>query len=168
MRPHALSIGLCLLATSGGFAQPKASLGGVWRVTEEVWPDTQDAERGARTADPQPSLIIFTRDYYSEVFVRTGQPRTPVAPAKDPQNLTDAEKIARYEEWRQFAANGGTYEIKGSTLIRRVTVAKSARIMTRGVPHIQEFRLEGPDTIWLIPIAEESATEPRIKLTRLE
>ena len=32
---------------------------------------------------------------------------------KDRQNLTDAEKIAFYEQWRAFAANSGTYEIKG-------------------------------------------------------
>jgi len=34
--------------------------------------------------------------------------------------------------------------------------------------HAVEFKLETPNTLWLIPTADESATEPRIKLTRVE
>jgi hypothetical protein len=58
--------------------------------------------------------------------------------------------------------------IKGSTLIRRSIVAKNVNLMTRRTQHIQEFKFEGPDTLWLIPTVDESAIEPRIKLTRLE
>jgi hypothetical protein len=83
--------------------------------SEQIMPNTKPAEKGAVITNPQPSLIIFSRGYYSEVFVRGEKPRAEVAPAKDPQNLTDEEKIARYEQWRQFAANAGTYQIKGST-----------------------------------------------------
>jgi hypothetical protein len=76
------------------------------------------AEKGAAVtiSNPQPSLAIFTRGYYSAVVVTGTQPRAAVAPPKDPQNLTDAEKIARYEQWGPFIAIAGTYEIKGSTL----------------------------------------------------
>lgn len=96
------------------------------------------------------------------------RPRPTIAPVKDPRNMTDAEKIARYEQWKPFAANAGTYEIKGSTIIFHVIVSKNVNIMSRGKPQILEFRLEGPNTIWLIPTAEEAAIEPRIKLGRLE
>jgi hypothetical protein len=113
-------------------------------------------------------LIIFTRGYYSEVYVTGGQPRAIVAPAKDPQKLTDAEKIALYEQWKPFTANSGTYEIKGSRVIRRAIVAKNVDVMTRRTPNIQEFKLEGANTLWLIPIPDQSATEPRVKLTRME
>jgi len=157
-----------MLAVSGAFAQTKDPFEGVWRRAEEVWPDTNAAQKGATIINPQSSLITFTRGYYSEMFVLRGQPRAPIARPKDPQNLTDAEKIALYEQWRRFAANSGTYEIRGSTLIRHAVVAKNVNIMTGGAPHIQEFTLEGPNTIWLIPTAQESATEPRIKLTRLK
>ena len=92
--------------------------------------------------------------------------RPSVAPSKDPRNLTDPEKIALYEQWRPFTANSGTYEIKGSTLIRRA-IAKNVDAMTRDT-NIQEFKLEGSDTVWLIPIPSRSATEPRVKLIRLE
>jgi hypothetical protein len=47
-------------------------------------------------------------------------------------------------------------------------VAKNVAVMTRGTPTIWEFKLEGPNTLWLIPTGDLAATEPRIKLTRLE
>ena len=96
------------------------------------------------------------------------QPRAAVEPPKDPQNLTDAEKIALYEQWRQFVANSGTYEIKGATITRRPIVAKNVAVMTSGTPNIQEFKLEGANTLWLIPTGDQAATQPRIKLTRVE
>ena len=164
MKRSALTIGFCLLAASASFAQTKTPFEGVWRISEEILPGTNTAT----TIDPQSSLIIFTRGYYTEVFVMRGQPRAPGPPPKDPQNLTDAEKIARYEQWRPFAANSGTYEIKDSTLTRRVIVAKNVNLMTRRLPHIQGFRFEDANTLWLMPIPEEAAIEPRIKLTRLE
>jgi len=79
-------------------------------------------------------LFIFTKGYYSSLAVRARQPRPAVAPAKDPGNLTDAEKIARYEQWSQFTANSGTYEVKGSMLLLHPLVAKNVEVMTRGTP----------------------------------
>jgi len=163
MKQSVLAFGFCLLAASASLAQTKMPFEGVWRISEEIMPGAN----AATTIDPQSSLIIFTRGYYTEVFVMRGQPRAQV-PLKDPQHLTDAEKIARYEQWRPFAANSGTYEIKDSTLIRRVIVAKNVNLMTRRLPHIQGFRFEDANTLWLMPIPEEAAIEPRIKLTRLE
>lgn len=170
MKRYALSIIFCALATSGAFAQTKLPVEGVWRVAERITPGTHPQAKGVTVTnrDPAPSLIIFTRGYYSEVYVTGGQPRTGFAPAKDPQNLTDAEKIARYEQWKPFTANSGIYEIKGSTVIRRAIVAKNVDVMTRETPNIQEFKLEGPNTLWLTPTPDQSATEPRVKLTRIE
>jgi hypothetical protein len=169
MKRYALLIIFCALAASAVFAQAKSPLEGVWKIVEEVAPSTNPADKGATTtySNPQPGLIIFTRGYYSTVIVTAEQPRAAVAPAKDPQNLTDAEKIARYEQWRGFAANSGTYEIKGSTLSTRPIVAKSVNLMTRQTPITWEFKLEGPNTLWLIPTGQ-SATEPRVRLTKLE
>ena len=162
------ALSVFLLLPNAAFTQTKNPIEGVWKIVEYVRPGKSSAEKDTTITNPQPGLIIFTGSYYSEVFVMGDQPRAAVAPVKDRQNPTDAEKIARYEQWRQFAANAGIYELKGSTLIRQVTVAKSVTIMTSGKPHIQEFRLEGPNTLWLIPTAVEAAIEPRIKLTRLE
>jgi hypothetical protein len=168
MKRYALSILFCVLSASAAFAQTKTQVEGVWKVAEVVTPGRNPAEKGATDSNPQPSLIIFTKGYYSQVLVPGAQARTAVEPAKDPQNLTDAEKIARYEQWNQFVANSGTYEIKGSTIIRRVIVAKNVAVMTSGTPNIQEFKLEGPNTLWLIPTGDQAATLPRVKLTRVE
>jgi hypothetical protein len=168
MKRFALSIAFCVLSASAAFAQTKTPVEGVWKVAEVVTPGSNPAEKGATNSAPQPGLIIFTRGYYSQVMVTGDQPRAEYAPAKDPQNLTDAEKVARFEQWRQFAANSGTYEIKGSTLTRRPTVAKNAQFMGAQAAVTQEFKLEGPNTLWLIPTGDQAATQPRMKLTRVE
>jgi hypothetical protein len=167
MKRLTLSIVFCVLFASAAFAQTKSPIEGVWKIAEVVVPSRNPAEKGTTISDPQPSLYIFTRGYYSQLLVQ-GEPRTAVAPAKDPQNLTDAEKIARYEEWRRFVANSGTYEIKGSTLTRRAIVAKSVNVMTNQTPNVQEFKLEGANTLWLIPTGDQAATQARVKLTRVE
>ncbi len=163
MKRLALSIGFFLLSVNATFAQTKSPIEGVWKITEVVWP-----RQGSVVTNPQPGLMIFTRGYYSTLEVMGGEPRAAAAASKDPQHLSDSEKIARFEEWRPFGASSGAYEIKGSTLIRRVTVAKNVRVMTRGVPTIWEFKLEGPNTLWLLPAGDLTATEPNYKLTRLE
>ncbi len=170
MKPYALSIVFCVLAASAAFAQTKTPIEGVWKIAEVIVPGGNPAAKGVTitNTNPQPSLIIFTRGYYSVVNVMEPQPRAAVAPAKDPQNLTDSEKIARYEQWEPFTANSGTYEIKGSTLIRRAIGAKNVEVMTRETPTILEFKFEGPNALWLIPPPDRVATEPRTKLTRLE
>jgi hypothetical protein len=169
MKRYALSLVFCVLSASTAFAQAKSPVEGVWKIAEEVAPGTNPADKGATTtnSNPQPGLMIFTRGYYSTVIVTAATPRAAVVQAKDRQNLTDAEKIARYEQWRPFAANSGTYEIKGSTLSLRPIVAKNVDFMTRQTPITREFKLEGANTLWLIPTGQ-SATEPRVKLTRLE
>jgi hypothetical protein len=170
MKRSVLLLVLCALSASAAFAQAKSPIQGVWRVAERITPGTHPRAKGVTVTNtnPAPSLIIFTKGYYSEVYVTGRRPRATVAPAKDLQNLTDAEKIARYEQWEPFTANSGTYEIKGTTIIRRPIVAKNVDVMTREKPFVQEFKLEGANTLWLIPTADESATEPRVKLTRLE
>ena len=53
------------------------------------------------------------------------------APApKDPAHLTDAEKIAYYNEWAGYAASAGTYEVKGNTIINHNILAKMVGGMT--------------------------------------
>lgn len=168
MKRVALSILFCVLSASAAFAQTKSPIEGVWKITEVVTPSRNPAEKGVTNSNPQPGLIIFTRGYYSQVMVPGAEPRAEVAPAKDPQNLTDAEKIARYEHWNRFTANSGTYEIKGTTLTRRAIVAKNLQVMTAQAPNVQEFKLEGPNTLWLIPTGDQAATSSRIKLTRVE
>ena len=148
--------------------QKKTSLEGVWKVAEVVVPAATPAEKATTLTSPQPGLLIFTKGYYSSTLVTGGQARPAAEPPKDPQNLTDAEKLARFEQWRAFAANAGTYEIKGSTIIRRPVVAKNPNVMDGTTPITSEFKLDGPNTLWLTPTGDRAATEPRVKYTRVE
>lgn len=159
------------LVAVGNFAvqgQKKTQLEGTWKVAEVVTPPSNANEKGTSITSPQPGLLIFTKGYYSGIAITANQPRTAFAPAKDPLNLTDAEKIARYEHWLPFIANAGTYEVKGSTLTLRAMVAKNVEVMTTAAPQTWELKLEGADAFWLIPPTDRATTSPRVKFTRLE
>jgi hypothetical protein len=158
-----LAFVLCLISATVAVAQKQSSVEGVWKIVEE----TRSGPNPSRIDNPQPSLIIFTKGgHYSWVNVMGATSRPRVEPPKDRQNMSDAEKIARYEQWRPFAAHAGTYEIKGSLLIRRPLVAKNVNLMTK--ESRMEFKLDGPNTLWLIPLPADVGVEPTIKLTKVE
>ena len=166
MKRYALSLVLSVLSANAAFAQTKSPVEGVWKAAEVIPASSSTTEKPKSITSPQPGLLIFTKGYYSMVLVTGENPRTAVEP-KDRQNLTDAEKIAFYEQWRAFTANSGTYEIKGSTVTRRPSVAKNVSVMTSQEPIVTEFKMEGPNTLWLLPSADRP-NDPRVKWTRVE
>jgi hypothetical protein len=170
MRTHLLTAALVLFGVAGLGAETGVSLEGVWKIAERITPGTNPRANGVdvRQDNPRPSLLIFTKGHYSWMIEMGGGSRPEVATPGDPQHLTDAEKIARYEQWRPFTANSGTYEIAGPILIRHPIVAKNVEVMKQGTETRLEIRVENPNAIWLIPTGELAKTEPRIKLTRLE
>ncbi len=157
----------CLLAANTAFAQKRNQLEGVWKIVEVIVP-SQNTGKDTTISTPQPGVWIFTKGYYSIVVIRSGRPRTAAEAPKDPQNLTDAEKIARFTEWSPFVANSGTYEIKGSTVVRHPIVAKSVNVMNRQDPFTDDFTLEGTSTLRIIAAADSAGIRPKVKLTRLE
>jgi hypothetical protein len=163
-----LLIGLVASENSAVQSQTKTQVEGVWKIAEVQVPSKNPAEKGTTITNPQPGLIIFTKGYYSLLAVRGREPRAAFAPAKDPENLTDAEKIARYEQWSPFTANTGTYEVKGSMLQLHPIVAKNVEVMTSGTPITWELKVEAPNSLWLIPPSARATTDPRLKFTRLE
>ena len=107
-------------------APPKLTakaLEGVWTVTKVV----RTGANAGTDDHPQPSLQIFNRGYYSIVRDNAGQPRKAAPDPKDSARLTDAEKLAKYEEWAPFAASAGAYEIKGNTMVTRNLIAKQVK-----------------------------------------
>jgi hypothetical protein len=102
-------------------------------------------------------------------MVPGAEPRPQFAPEKDPNKLTDAEKLARYEQWKPFIANAGTYEAKATTLTRRPLVAKNESVMTKNSSFEHEFKLQD-NTLWLVTKspAGQPARETRMKLRRVE
>ena len=138
----------------------------MWKIAEVIPASSSGTEKPTPITSPQPALLIFTKGYYSIASV-TGRDARASVDIKDLQNLTDAEKRALVEQGRAFAANSGTYEIKGSTLLRRAIVAKNVNVMTRQEPVAVEFKMEGPNTLWLLPQGG-GPNDPRTKWTRVE
>ena len=164
MTRRALLFTLFVLLPGVSIAQPGAAspIDGAWKITEIV----TTGANAATNASPQPSLIIFARGHYSWLHIGSATPRKQRAAAATPGRLTDAEKIAAYEERNPFTANSGTYEVKGNTLTRRRLVAKNEFAMGAAPPVIEQYKLEG-DTLWITsdpPTAQGSQT--RYKLTR--
>ncbi len=148
-----------LFAASASFAQTKLPIEGVWKITEWI-------ESGKTNTDPQPGLFIFTKGYYS-VAILMGPPRTDSIPNDMGREPSDAEKIGLFEQWKWFVGISGSYEVKGSTIVMRPIVAQKTWNMNRQTPHQPEFKLEGPNTLWLTP-PEAKKVGLRMKLTRLE
>jgi hypothetical protein len=161
-----LCVGLfvCTVALLAQTAITPASVEGVWKISEVV----TTGANAARNRNPLPSLVIFTRGHYSLLSVNGTQPRPKFAPAKDPAKLTDAEKLARFEQWNLFAANSGTFEIKGTTLTRRPIVAKNEQVMANP-PITEQVQMEGND-LWIIAKSApgQPASETRTRLTRVK
>jgi hypothetical protein len=166
MKRYALTLVLSALSASAAVAQTKSPVEGVWKIAEVIPASSNTTEKPKPITNPQPGLLIFTKGYYSVVVVMGENPRAAVD-VKDRQNLTDAEKLALFEQWRAFAANSGTYEIKGSTITRRPSVAKNVGVMSGQESIVAEFKMEGPNTLWLIPPADRP-NDPRAKWTRVE
>jgi len=121
----------------------------------------------ATNKSPQPALYLFTKQHYSIVLVNSTSPRKNVAPAANPEKLTDAEKLARFEAYDPFVANSGTYEVKGNTLTTHPLVAKNPGTM--GTTATREFKIDGT-TLTLIQksAAGQPASQTTTKLSRLE
>jgi len=162
---------ISVLAVTTAAAQRAPSILGVWKISQRITPADQARTGGvAVTQDnPRPNILIFTRQYYSEIIEMGLQPRPAAGKSTaNPRELTDAEKIALYDQWRPFTANSRTYEIAGSILVRHPIVAKNVEVMTRGSGIPVEVKFDDANTVWLIPTGEFATTEPRVKLTRLE
>ena len=142
----------------------ESPLVGAWRITEFAFasPDTSFT-----ISDPQPSLMIFLTNHYSQMYVPGDEPRElfsgdePVLGALEP---ADAEVLTAYES---FIANSGTYELSGSTIVTRPIVAKTPNFMAGG-SLLYTYRIDG-DTLWLtLNLPWDPDSENNFTLTRLE
>ena len=165
MTSRAVLLTLCMLFPGVAFSQAASPIDGVWKIAEVV----TTGANAATNATPQPGLIIFTRGHYSWVTVNGTTPRAQSPAAKDAARLTDAEKIARYDEWGRFTAQAGTFEVKGTTVTRHALVAKNVGAMSPKNSDSREFKLQGT-TLWLTSrsAAGQPPSETRTKLTRVQ
>jgi hypothetical protein len=154
MRTFAAAILITVSLISTAFAQqgePTAvSLEGVWKVTKVV-------QAGVTNTNPQPSLQIFSHGYFTIIRDNGSEARQPSPLPKDAAKLTDAEKIARYDEWAPFAASAGTYEVKGDTLITHNIVAKN--VGGNGLTEEATFKFEGNTFVATSKVASTSGRQ---------
>ena len=162
--------GLAALAFAGAAtgaiaAEAKAaSIEGVWKVTDVVITGANPL----KNPHPQESVYIFAHGHYANVQVTGEKSRTASPTFKDPAKPTDAEKLARYDEWAPFGAQAGTYAVKGAKLTRTPTVAKAVGAVTAGA-YDSDMKLTG-DTLVLTShaAAGQPAREQTLTFTRGE
>ena len=160
MKVFVLSLLIAVLSVSA-FAQSKSGVEGVWQLTEITMP-------GITMKVTQPSVYIFTKKYYSKVYVGSDKPR-PVL--DDYSKATNEQLLSIF--WDGFDANAGTYELKtdkGTWLTLHPIVAKSPSDMKEGSWSSYTMKVTA-NTITLTP--ESSNTGPSKKslsytLTRIE
>jgi hypothetical protein len=125
---------------------------GVWQVKEVA----RQGDSGTLADKPFPSIFIFTRRYYSMVWVFGAEPQRPFAERWNP---TDAEKIERFNS---MVVNSGTYKVKGNTLIAHPVVARIPDFMngkllceyhieedTMRLEFVDEYSFDGVQAPWV-------------------
>jgi hypothetical protein len=170
MRAFLIVMAIVTAVTSVGLSQGKpsaaATIQGVWKTTSAV---TTGANPTTDTDIPA-SIVIYTRNHFSIVEMNNARQQPAPAPPKDPAKLTDAEKLARYEDWLAVTANSGTYEIKGTTLIRRQLVAKGSPAPGQKTYEdaVRELRFEGNDKMFQTAKAADGKSVTTRTYVRLE
>ncbi len=111
------------------------TLDGAWQVVA-----VEVTGNGATVhSQPQPSLVLFSGEYYSWSRVTTTNPRALFV-AETP---TDAERVAAYES---VLFQSGRYAVSDSTLTVWPVLAKNPNFMAGGASESYRFRLSG-DTL---------------------
>jgi hypothetical protein len=157
----AITLAIASLSTAVTASAQSTKLQGAWKRVETR---TVGANPTTNT-NLQPSLYIFTAKHYSMVVDLGDAPR-PKAP-------TDVSKATAQElaaVWEPFAANAGTYEVKGNEITIRPIVAKNPQVMSAGAYRVYSYKFEG-DVLILSPLRSDAGPAVdagSFKLTRLE
>jgi hypothetical protein len=111
-------LGLFVILMLSGFAAAQ-DVAGAWRLDEINGADGKTAKF------TNPNIYLFTKGHFSIIRVEGDKPRST-----DPwMEMTRDQVIDAYI--KQFTASGGTYDMKGSTLTMKTTIAKNPAFMAR-------------------------------------
>jgi hypothetical protein len=134
---------------------------GVWSLTEI----TTTGPNGSAVQVSQPSLYIFTKKYYSVIYVSSNEARPQIADL----GKATADEL-RNVFVTSFVANAGMYEAKGGKLTFKPTVAKNPGFMQPGTFSTMSLKTDG-NTMTLVSESTNAgpATNPTtFKLKRVE
>jgi hypothetical protein len=156
-------LGVGLLTAHGVAGQSKSdSIQGVWQAAEVTM--TGPTPRTITIPEPRPNLIILTATHYSRVQVEAEGPRPMLA------DVAKASADELRAAWGPFAAEAGTYEMKGNVITMRPIAAKNPAAMVPGAFSTWSYTLAG-DTLWVT--AKENQNGPianpvTVKVVRVE
>jgi hypothetical protein len=132
-------------------------LAGVWRLIDV----TTTGPNSSTNSSPQPNQYIFTKKHYSIVSVTAKEPR----PVTEVATATADELRAVFGSG--FAANSGTYEVKGDLLTLRPHVAKNPGFMQDGNFAVSKFKIEG-DVLTMVSHSNREGPVANPTTTRLK
>jgi hypothetical protein len=113
-------LGISLILVLSGVAAAQ-NVAGAWRL-DEIKTTGADAKASKFS---QPNIYLFTKSHFSIIRVEGDKPRsTDSWTTMAPEQVIDTYV-------KQFSASGGTYEMKGSTLTMKTTIAKNPGFMAR-------------------------------------
>lgn len=140
------------------FAQADKLIG-VWKITEaRVVPQAGQKTAPREIKDPQPGIIIFTRNHFSWVDNHGGP--LPELQDKDPDLAYFATAF------NQLTAFSGTYDVHGSSILAPIIVSKMPSITSKESSLNFDFKFEG-DALVLTWHAPDN-NQVIFKLERLE
>lgn len=113
-------LGLFVILMLSGFAAAQ-EVAGAWRLDEVTTTGTD----GKTSKFSQPNIYLFTKGHFSIIRVEGDKPRST-------DNWTTMTREQLIDTFiKEFTASGGTYDMKGSTLTMKTTIAKSPGFMAR-------------------------------------
>jgi hypothetical protein len=113
-------LGISLILVLSGVAAAQ-NVAGAWRLDEIKMTGTDVKS----VKFSQPNIYLFTKSHFSIIRVEGDKPRS----TDSWTTMTPEQVIDTYV--KQFSASGGTYEMKGSTLTMKTTIAKNPGFMAR-------------------------------------
>jgi hypothetical protein len=132
---------------------------GVWKITEaRIVPPPDQKRKPTEIKDPQPGIIIFTKNHFSWVD-NHGKPL--------PDLQEENPDVAYFATaFNQLTAFSGTYHVKGTSIMAPVIVSKMPTVTSEGSSLNFDFKFEG-DILVLTWHAPEK-NQITFKLERLE
>ena len=152
-------LGIAVIFALGSVAAAQ-EVAGAWRLDEATVPGAD----GKTAKFSNPNIYLFTKGHFSIIRVEGDKPRsTDSWTTMSPDQVIDTYI-------KQFTASGGTYEMKGSTLTMKTTIAKNPAFMARANWISYTVNVSGPTmTLTATATNEGPIKNPQIMtLTRLD
>jgi len=152
-------LGTFLILVLSAFASAQ-NVAGAWRLDEATMPGPD----GKTAKFINPNIYLFTKGHFSIIRVEGDKPRS----TDSWTTMTPEQVIDTYI--KQFTASGGTYDMKGSALTMKTTIAKNPAFMARANWISYTVKVNGKTMTLTATATNEGPTKnPQImKLTRLD